>query len=339
MIVSSVNSMKIYRSMVENPPIAPKVPIKQKHIDPYKRTGKNVVSVVATEDRKKGIKRALELIGGIEPMKKGLKGNILLKPNCNTDDPYPRDTHYNTIRSIAEILISSGISPANITVGDMSGRARGLPTRATMENLGITKVTEELGLNISYFEEEDWVTIEPPKSNWWPDGIKIPRTVYEADRIIFTPILRSHSTATFTCSLKLGVGLIDAEERDWLHNGEKFYEKMMDINLAYQVDLVIADVLKMNIGFRTDPKDEVEPKIITASNNMVASDAVSAALMKRYDTVRVSNYKTQDHIQFKLAERRDLGKANTSAIDIVQDNLIQDIEYTKLIDFIKSELK
>jgi uncharacterized protein (DUF362 family) len=339
MIVTSANSMKIYRIMAENPPVALNVPMKSKHLDPYKRSGKNVVSIVSTDDRKQGIRRALELIGGVEPMTKGLKGNILIKPNCNTDDPYPRDTHYNTVRSIAEILIDSGISPVNITVGDMSGRARGLPTRVTMENLGITKVTEDLGLNISYFEEEEWVNIESPISDWWPYGLKIPRTVYEADRIIFTPILRSHSTATFTCSLKLGVGLIDAKERDWLHNGENFYEKMMDINLAYQVDLVIADVLKMNTGFSTDPEDEVEPKIITASNNMVASDAVSAALMHWYGTVRVSDYKTHDQIQFKLAEKLELGKATLSDIEILQDCKSQDKEYPKLINFIKSDLR
>jgi uncharacterized protein (DUF362 family) len=264
---------------------------------------------------------------------------VLIKPNCNTDDPYPRDTHYDTIRTIAELLIESGVSPRNITVGDMSGRARGLPTRATMENLGITEVAEDLGINISYFDEEDWVTVMPNKSEWWPKGLKIPRTVYEADRVIFTPILRSHTTATFTCSLKLCVGLIDAEERDWLHNGENFYEKLMDINLAYQVDMVIADSLKMNTGLRTDPEDEVEPRIITASNNMVASDAISVALMQRYGTVRVVDYKTQEQIQFILANKLGLGKADLSEIELLKHDMTQDNGYTELIDFIKSELR
>ena len=331
--------MRLYREMAANPPDAPKMPMKPWHPDPYRRGEKNLVSVVRAENREKGIKKAVELMGGMEPMIKGLKGDVLIKPNCNTDDPYPRDTHHDTVKTIAVLLMEAGVKPENITVGDMSGRARGLPTRATMENLGITEVAEELGLNISYFEEEEWVTVEPSKAQWWPKGLKIPKTVYEADRIIFTPILRSHTTATFTCSLKLGVGLIDAEERDWLHNGENFYEKMMDINLAYQVDMVIADALRMNTGFRTDPEDEVEPRIITVSNNLVASDAVSAAIMQLYGTVRVVDFKTREQLQFKLAEKLGLGEASLAGIELIQHDMTHDKEYPELIDFIKSELR
>jgi len=331
--------MKIYREFAANPPNAPSKQLKPRHKDPYKYEGKNIVSLIRTDEREKGIRRAVELLGGVEPMLMGVNGNVLIKPNCNTDDPYPRDTHYDTVRTIAELLIEAGHKPENITVGDMSGRARGLPTRATMENLGISEVVEDMGLNIAYFEEEEWVTVEPDAVKWWPNGLRIPRTVYEAERIIFTPILRSHTSATFTCSLKLGVGLIDAEERDWLHNGENFYEKMMDINLAYQVDMVIADAMKLNTGYRTEPEDEVAPGIITASNNLVASDAVSAALLKHYDTVRVADNETQDQIQFKLAKKLGLGKPNLSEIEINGENLSKDKGFQKQLDYIMSELR
>lgn len=339
MIVTPDDSMRLYREMADNPPKAPIVQMRQFHCDPYKKNGKNVVSIVHTDDRAEGIRKAIELIGGISPMINGVKGNILIKPNCNTDDPYPRDTHFNTIKTISQILIDSGIKPDKIIVGDMSGRARGLPTRATMENLGITEIAEDLGVNTSYFDEEDWVTVRPSKSKWWPIGIKIPKTVYNSERIIFTPILRSHSTATFTCSLKLGVGLIDAYMRDWLHNGENFYEKMMDINLAYQVDMVIADAMKINTGYGTYPVDEVTPAIITASNNMVASDAVSAALMKHYKTVRVASKATQKHLQFQIAQSLGLGGASLAEIELLSCDLNPIEEFKEILRFMKSEFR
>jgi len=87
MIVTSENSMKIYRQMAANPPEAPKVPMKQRHPDPYIRDGKNIVSIVRTMDREKGIRKAVELMGGVKPMIKDVKGDVLIKPNCNTDDP------------------------------------------------------------------------------------------------------------------------------------------------------------------------------------------------------------------------------------------------------------
>lgn len=339
MIVTSDSSMKVYREMMINPPPIKWVEIKPTHSDIYKIDGKNVVSIVHAFQRVAGIRKAVELIGGANQMIKDVKGSILIKPNCNTDDPYPRDTHQETVRVIANLLIDLGVKPEKIIVGDMSGRARGLPTRATMENLGITKVAEELGIKTSYFEEEDWVRVKPKKSKWWPRGIKIPKTVYEAERIIFTPILRSHSSAAFTCSLKLGVGLIDAEEREWLHNGDHFYEKMIDINLAYQVDLVIADALRMNIGYETNPEDEVTPGIITASNNMVASDAVSVALMQYYNTVRVVNTPTKEQVQFKIAQELDIGFAEMEKITLISEDMNESEEFSDIVRFIESELK
>ena len=339
MIVTPENSMKIYREMAANPITAPHVTVKTQHDDPYRVNGKDQVSIVRSENRREGIREAVRLIGDMSHLTKGVKRGILIKPNCNTDDPYPRDTHHETVRTIAGLLIETGVKPEQITVGDMSGRARGLPTRTTMENLGITKVAEELGLNISYFEEEEWVTLKPEKAKWWPKGIKIPKTVYEAERIIFTPILRSHSTATFTCSLKLGVGLIDAEEREWLHNGKDFYEKMMDINLAYQVDMVIADAMRMNTGYGTDRIDEVQSGIITASNSMMASDIVSAAIMQSYKTVRVTEYATRDQTQFKLGEKLGLGKTSLSHLNLKALNLVNDESFDELMDFIKTELR
>ena len=112
----------------------------------------------------------------------------------------------------------------------------------------------------------------------------------------------------------------------------------MDINLAYQVDMVIADALKMNTGYKMEPKDEVTPGIITASNNMVTSDAVSAAMMKQYGTVRVTDFETKEQLQFKLAEKLSLGKASLSEIVLLQHDMTQEKGYSELIDFIKKGL-
>jgi len=72
---------------------------------------------------------------------------------------------------------------------------------------------------------------------------------------------------------------------------------------------------------------------------LVASDAVSAALLKHYDTVRVADNKTQDQIQFKLAKKLGLGKPNLSEIEINGENLSKDKGFQKQLDYIMSELR
>ena len=338
MKVTHEGSMKIYREMAENPPEAPAVPMKPRHENLYGSEDRSQVVLVKTRDRVSGVLEALRLLGGLERLVEGVDGEIMIKPNCNTDDPYPRDTHPETVRAIAEALLTAGADPGQIVVGDMSGRFRGLPTRATVENLGIKTVADELGLGLAYFEEEDWVRVQPPHAEFWPDGITIPRRIYEAERVVFTPILRSHSTATFTCAMKLGVGLIDASAREWLHNGERHIEKLQEINTAYSVDLVVSDAMRMNTGHGTDPGDEVSPGMIIASDNIVANDAVAVALMRRHGTVRVKDTPVWMHAQFREAARLGLGLPSLDYISLKTSNLAGEPYFDELVDEIKAEL-
>jgi uncharacterized protein (DUF362 family) len=330
--------MKLFREMADNQPELPLVPSKQRRKSNYLSDGLHQVALVNCTNRNQGIAKALGLLGGLKPLLKGVKGEIVIKPNCNTDDIYPRDTCPETIRIIASSLIENGVAPNKIVVGDMSGKARGLPTRATMENLGIKTMADELGIQLAYFDEESWVRVKPEEATYWPDGLVIPRRIYDAERIIFTPILRSHSTATFTCAMKLGVGLIDARSRDWLHDGIEHYGKLLDIDSAFSVDMVVSDALKMNIGHRTDPSDEVKPEIIIVSDNIVANDAVAVALMRYYKTVRVVDMPTKEHEQFSHAKRLRLGSPNLKDIQLKTLNLTGNKVFADLVQYIEAEL-
>jgi uncharacterized protein (DUF362 family) len=338
MNVTHEGSMKIYRELASNLTQEHKVPLKSQRPDPYKINHKNQVAIIRTDNRKEGIIEAFKLLGGLSLLSNGVDGEIIIKPNCNTDDVYPRDTHPETVKLIAQLLIETGVKPHQIVVGDMSGRARGLPTRATMENLGIKSIAEEMGLQLSYFEEEPWVRLYPPEADFWPDGISIPQRIYNADRVIFTPILRSHTTATFTCALKLGVGLIDAAARNWLHNGEWHYEKLAQMNMAWNVDMVLSDAMQINTGKSTDPRDQVDPGIIIASNNLAANDAVAVALMRYYDTAQLKELTTKKHKQLQLAKKYGLGDPDLSSISLKISNMMHDPDFKDLISLITSEL-
>jgi uncharacterized protein (DUF362 family) len=339
MKVSHEGSMRLYMGLAERPQEAPTVNVNPRRISPYKVGGRDSVALVRCGDRGRGILEALRLLGGLKPLIRGVEGEIVIKPNCNTDDPYPRDTHPDTVRAIAEAIIEAGAKPRQIVVGDMSGRARGLPTRATMENLGLKAVADELGLQLAYFEEEPWVRVKPLEADYWPDGLVIPRRIYEAERIIFTPILRSHTTATFTCAMKLAVGLIDARSREWLHDGEHHIGKLLDINSAYTVDLVVADALKMNTGYGTDAIDEVAPSVIVAGGNMVVCDAVAVAIMRHYGTVRVVDKPVKAHDQFSQAQRIKLGSPNLRDINLKTLGLAGDEGFRELVSYVEAELE
>ena len=330
--------MKLYGEMVENQKYEI-APVRPRRKSPYGKDSKNHLAIVCCKDRKTGIAEAIRILGGIDVLVRGVEGKIVIKPNCNTDDPYPRDTHPETIGVIVSLLLQSGVKPDQIVVGDMSGRARGLPTRATIQNLGIKKIAEELGIGLAYFDEEPWVKVKPKEATHWPQGLVIPKRIYEADRIILTPILRSHRTATFTCAMKLGVGLIDAASREWLHDGRDHHGKLVDINSAYSVDLVISDAMKINTGDGMDPKDEVQPGIIIASDNAATNDAAAVALMRYYKTVSLVDKPTLQHEQFKHAERLKLGSTHIKDLVVRTLDIGDNKAFPEILQYLKDELR
>jgi uncharacterized protein (DUF362 family) len=339
MEVTGEGSMALYRKLLEDPPHGPEAPYKPLRPNAYTDNGKDILAIVRSDDRTSGIIEAISLLGGLAPITEGVKGEFLIKPNCNTDDPYPRDTHPGTVRAIAENLMNAGVTANKIVIGETSGRARGLPTRQTMENLGILEVAEELGLSVCCFEEDEWVTVKPPEAAAWPEGIKIPRRVYEAERVILTPIMRPHSSATFTISLKLAVGMLDSVGREWLHDGHAHHEKVVDLNLAYSADLVVADASKILVDKELTPGKAAAPGIIIASGSRVASDAVSVALMRLHVVDRVMGRTVWEHEQFKFARSRDLGPSGYEGIALRTSNLADDPGFEDTVTGIEIELK
>jgi uncharacterized protein (DUF362 family) len=336
--VSRESSMAVYDRLLRNLPPGPLVPFRLPRENAYTVDGRDTVAVVRADERREGIEEALRLMGGVEPLVKGVKGEIVIKPNCNTDDPFPRDTHPDTVRTIVEKLTSAGFPSRRIVLGETSGRGRGLPTRHTLGNLGMLDAAEELGIAVCCFEEDEWVTVKPPTSRAWPDGIKIPRRIHEADRVILAPIMRPHSNARFTISLKLAVGMLDSAGREWLHNGEAFNEKQMELNLAYSADLVIADATKILVDKELTPSKAAKPGIIITSGNRVASDAVCVALMKQHSVDRVSDRPVLSQEQFAICERLGLGSPRLEKMELRSSNLVSDGRFGDLISGIEEEL-
>ena len=332
--------MEVYDRLIQEPIPGPLVPYKSQRPELYKTGEKHTVAIIRTDNRRKGIQEGFRLIGGIQKITKDIKNQIVIKPNCNTDDPFPRNTHHETVRVIAENLIQAGLSPDKICVGDASGRYRGFPTRNTIKEMGIKQVADDLGINVGYFEEEEWVTVKPPKASAWPNGVKIPKTIYDADRVIFTPIARPHRTPYFTINMKLGVGLLDPVGREWLHwnKNADFMNRMVDMNLAWSVDLCVTDIMKLYTGKPPVHETMAEPGIVIVGSNSIATDAVSVCIMKQNEASRLADIPVREHLTFTLGEAQGLGSSGIDDINLISANLAEDPEFDEVLKKIREEL-
>jgi len=159
-----------------------------------------------------------------------------------------------------------------------------------------------------------------------------------ADRIIMTPILRPHTSATFSMSIKLAVGFMDPKGREWLHNGENFYEKLIGFNLAFSTDFIVVDGLICYVDKGPSFTKIVKPGIIIVGSNRVAVDSVAVGVLKHYKAYGLDKKSIPDHKQIRLAENLGLGSPRLKHIDLKTKKLVDDSDFDALVSLIKKDL-
>jgi len=277
------------------------------------------IAFVKTQDRAAGIEEALDLLGfgGLD------RQRVFLKPNFNSADAFPGSTHNDTLVALIRELQARGAGA--ITVGDRSGMG---DTRRVMEQKGIFRLAEELGVETLVLDELDadgWEMIDLPGSHW-THGFAVARPVLEADVVVQTCCLKTHRFGGhFTLSLKNTVGLVakwvPGQPHDYmgeLHSSPHQRLMIAEANAAYEPDLVVMDGLAAFTEGGPARGRRVEPGVILAGTDRVAIDAVGVAILRRYGTTpAVSRGPILEQEQLARAVELDLGIDDPEEIELV----------------------
>jgi uncharacterized protein (DUF362 family) len=240
--------------------------------------GQPLVSKVPVSDGvKPAVGRCLELLGGLDRViQRGER--VLVKPNFNSPDSYPGSTDLGFLRAVLELLGNTG---AEIVVGESAG---GLwrPTLNTVNKLGALDLLREMGIEFMAFDagETDWV--EVAIEGEFLHRVTVPKVMYEADRLVYLPCMKTHKYARFTLSLKFPMGLVHPGERLAYHMSN-LEQKVAEINLVRQPDLIIIDGRKAFVSGGPERGELVEPGIIMASGDMVAIDVEALKVLQSYE--------------------------------------------------------
>jgi len=253
----------------------------------YKEGNKALVSVVSTENRalREAVKTAVDSIGGI---RKALTpgDRVLLKPNFNSDDPYPASTDLGFLKAVVEILREEGIT--DLTLGERAGWPW-MPTADVLEEMEVFKACADLDLPVLNFDSGPWMDVRlGDKARWWTK-VAYHKSLKDFDKIVFLPCQKHHFLARFTMSLKLSVGLTNPAEMAYLHadrNRGKADEpmelKMVELGIPVGPDLIIMDGRKSFVTAGPDIGEVVEPKVIIASGDRIALDVEGVKILKSY---------------------------------------------------------
>jgi uncharacterized protein (DUF362 family) len=281
---------------------------------------KSKVYIIKTDDRVKGIKALLSKIK--LPDLKNKK--IILKPNFNSDDPFPATTHLDTLKTVIQSLKTA--SPESIAIMERSGMgdtekvltSRGVYDLAKKENIQV--------VNLDRLDKNDWVK-KGTKNTHWKKGYLIPKMLLEADFVVNLCCLKTHRFGgDFTLSLKNNVGLVA--------KSEGFYNYMLELHTSPDQRLMIAEInkdipchliiLDGMLGFSEQGPEKgklIKPGLILMSTDRVAIDAVGVAILRMFGAKgRVAKGKIFDQDQIKQASKLGIGARSENEIQIVPVN-------------------
>jgi uncharacterized protein (DUF362 family) len=218
------------------------------------------------------IESLIKPLGGIEKfIKKGER--VLLKTNLlNASEPEKSVvTNPIFIKRVAEEIFKNNAIPF---IGDSPS---GPFTKRRLEKVyaksGMTKLSDELGIDLNYNTKTQKVTI--------PNGKRLKKTsicnyAIEADKIISLPKLKTHSLMIMTLAIKNMYGVIPGLTKARYHSmfirRKAFAEMLIDILSIIKPDLTIMDGIISMEGDGPAGGSPVKLDLVIASENPYAID-------------------------------------------------------------------
>ena len=201
---------------------------------------------------------------------------------------------------------------ANVVVGESSG-AIWRPTKRVMERLGALRQLTDIGAEVIAFDERAWDWVRVRVDGDYIKEVTVPGSVYEADKIVYLPCMKTHQLARFSLSLKLGVGLVHPGERRRMHMGN-LERKVAEFSLALQPDLIVMDGRKAFVSGGPAKGELVEPGFIMASGDLVAIDVEALKILGSYGAKNRLFPNPYDSPQIATALRHGLGSKEYKVI-------------------------
>jgi uncharacterized protein (DUF362 family) len=292
------------------------------------------VAIVRSGSVGASVARAIELSGGLDFIQPGQ--TVVIKPNVNSGDAYPGTTNPEVVQEVVRLVWER--DPARVIVADRSWFLGG--TLDLMQETGIYEAAINSRAEVLPLEDVPWELVHPQEAKHWPQPFRVTTLLKQADHVINLPVVKTHSLAAFTMSIKNAVGLIHTDDRlATLHkitlrpDGKTergpdsnkdpgFSRRLAEINLVCPTSLVVMDGTRAFVAGGPSKGDMVEPGVIIASRDRIANDAVGLALLKTLGTEdRIQNHSVWEQTQIKRSIELGVGVAGPDQIALQADGI------------------
>jgi uncharacterized protein (DUF362 family) len=280
------------------------------------------------------VAEAVSMLGGFEKM--GLRGKkVLVKPNVVSGRRNPTTTSPEVVRAVVELLLEAGAG--EVRVGDMSALTSS-STRENMEKVGIKRAAEEAGAGVVYFEDHEWFTVPCPRGKYLKDAA-VTEWLYNVDRIVNLPVIKTHRSASYSICLKNFVGCTHMKERPYFVDRSHWEEVVAELNLACSPDLNIVDGTVSMVEGGPWKGREAPTNLVMASGDRVAADAVGLGIIKSFGAWSMVRSKgVWEQRQIRRAVELGLGAGSAGQIELLTASLGGDSEFERLMERARGHL-
>lgn len=210
------------------------------------------------------------------------QARILIKPNCVNTSPFPVTSHPEFVAAVVESIRAT--SKASIVVGDGTGEAN-LETPAVFDRLGYTAMADRVGVELVDLNTAPLRTLRREDCPLYPE-LHLPELALESF-VISLPVLKAHSLATVTGSVKNLMGLLPPKHYSGQHGSWKkslFHGHMQEslIEMARYIlpDLSLMDatlgLCQYHLG---GPTCDPAPELLLGSFDAMALDREACRLI------------------------------------------------------------
>jgi uncharacterized protein (DUF362 family) len=279
---------------------------------PFMNKGRYLVSKVTSgSDLKESIKKAIDLIGGIDRViKSGDK--VTIKPNLNTADPYPASSDPAFIQALGELILEAGASKLEI----IDSSTMRLSTRDVAQKIGLDVVAEALDADLIFLDEHDWVKVEFPKGKYMKSG-SIGKPILDIEKLVLAPCLKTHFLAWYTGSMKIFVGWLKHSQRIRMHM-RHLQPKIADLASYFNPDLIVMDARTCFITGGPASGTCSTPGTILASGDMVSIDVEGVRIIQCCNADNKLNMDVWMIPQIKRAVEIGFGATSDSDIEVIE---------------------
>ncbi|MDY6913103.1 MAG: DUF362 domain-containing protein [Planctomycetota bacterium] len=227
------------------------------------------------------VRQAVDGIGGIKSLIKPGE-RVVIKPNLVW--PITPDMAITTDPRVIESvvrLIKTETEAAEVVVAERT--AIGRHTKDSFELTGARAAAERAGADrVVCLEDDERVLVEIPNSKSLLNGVHLPKTLLNADKLIYLPKMKAHKMAVVSLTMKMNQGVQIWSEMISCHRND-LEQKMVDMLKVMRPDLSIVDAIWAQEGQGPGSpyqRDVMKDRnLILAGTDPVAVDAVGAATM------------------------------------------------------------